>query len=94
MHHHHTLPSYRGRQLRAAAMSWAVHQYTDEGSRGLISSVDAGDFRLLRSLERLGFRVFGEVCVASVAGRELTYVSPGCRAYQCSLAPAREAGAR
>jgi hypothetical protein len=91
MHHHHTLPAYQGRRLRAAAMSWAVHQYTDEGARGLISSVDAGDFALLRSVQRLGFRVFGEICVAVVAGRELTYVSPGCRAYQCALVPVREA---
>lgn len=89
MHHQHTLPSYRGRQLRAAAVSWAVHQYTDEGARGLISSVDAGDFTLLRSLQRLGFRVFGDICVAVVAGREITYVSPGCRAYQYSLAQVR-----
>jgi hypothetical protein len=91
MHHHHTLPAYRGRRLRAAAMSWAVHQYTDEGARGLIAVVDAGDFALLRSVERLGFRVFGEICVAVVAGREITYVSAGCRPYQCSLVPSRPA---
>jgi hypothetical protein len=88
MHHHHTLPDYRGRQLRAAAMSWAVHQYSDEGSRGLISSVDACDFTLLRSVQRIGFRVFGDICVAVVAGREITYVSAGCRPYQCSLVSA------
>jgi hypothetical protein len=92
LHHHHTLPEYQGQRLRAAAMSWAVHQYTDEGARGLISSVDAGDFALLRSVQRLGFRVFGEICIAVVAGRELSYVSTGCRTHQCALVLVRGPG--
>jgi hypothetical protein len=94
MHHHHTLPEYRGRRLRAATMSWAVHQFTDEGAHGVISAVDAGDFVLLRSLRRLGFREFGDICVAVVAGREITYVSAGCRPYQCSLVSSRAADER
>jgi hypothetical protein len=87
MHRGYPLPAYRGRRLHAVAMSWALRRYTSRGARGLISYVDFNSFPSLRSVERLGYRIFGEVVVFALGGREFAVSTPGCRPYGFRVLP-------
>jgi hypothetical protein len=40
--------------------------------------VDANNLNSLKSCARMGFRVFGTVCIATILGRHLVFASPGC----------------
>jgi GNAT superfamily N-acetyltransferase len=87
MHRGYTLPAYRGRRLHAVAMSWALRTYTSRGARGLISYVDFNNFPSLRSVERMGYRIFGEVVVVALVGREFALSTAGCRPYGFRVLP-------
>jgi len=76
-----THPDYRGKRLHGIGMSLALKSYTERGSRGLISYVKSNNFQSLRSIERMGYRVFGEIYMARVLGRAVTWASPTCRPY-------------
>jgi len=82
-----TLPAYRGKRLHGVGMSLACRAYTDAGQRGLISYVEFNNLQSLRSVERMGYRVFGNLYLTRVGGRERAWASPGCRPYQFRLEP-------
>lgn len=76
-----TLGAYRGKRLHGIGMSLALREYTQRGSRGLISYVEGNNFASLRSTEKMGYKQFGAVYMARVRGRALTWSSPGCKPY-------------
>jgi hypothetical protein len=81
MYKGYTLPAYRGKRLHGIGMSMALEAYTERGSRGLISYVKSNNFQSLRSIHRMGYRVFGDVYVLRTFGRVLTWSTPGCQPY-------------
>jgi hypothetical protein len=81
MYKGYTLRSHRGKRLHGIGMSLALHAYTQRGSRGLISYVRSTNFQSLRSTERMGYHIFGEIYIAEPAGRPLIWATPGCAAY-------------
>jgi hypothetical protein len=76
-----THPDYRGKRLHGIGMSLALRSYTERGSRGLISYVNSNNFQSLRSIERMGYRIFGDIYLARLLGRSITWASPGCKPY-------------
>jgi hypothetical protein len=76
-----THPDYRGKRLHGIGMSLALRSYTDGGSRGLISYVNSNNFQSLRSIERMGYRIFGDIYLARLLGRPVTWATPGCKPY-------------
>jgi hypothetical protein len=82
-----TLDAYRGKRLHGIGMSYALRHYTERGARGLISFVEFNNLKSLRSVEKMGYRVFGSIYVARVRGRDLTWSSPGCRPYRFGARP-------
>lgn len=89
MHRGYTLPAYRGRRLHAIAMTWALGTYTRRGARGLISYVDFNNLASLRSVERMGYRIFGDVILFALGPREVAVSTPGCRPYGFRVRPSR-----
>lgn len=81
MYKGYTRSSHRGMRLHGIGMSLALREYAARGSNGLISYVASNNFRSLRSTERMGYRVFGDVYVARCFGRDLSWSSPGCARY-------------
>jgi hypothetical protein len=81
MYKGYTLRSHRGKRLHGVGMTKALYAYTKRGSRGLISYVRSTNFQSLRSTERMGYRIFGDIYVAEAIGRPLIWATPGCAAY-------------
>jgi hypothetical protein len=81
MYKGYTLRAYRGKRLHGIGMSQALYAYTKRGSRGLISYVRSTNFQSLRSTERMGYQIFGEIYIAEAVGRPLTWATPGCAHY-------------
>jgi hypothetical protein len=77
-----TIKSHRGKRLHGIGMTFALKHYSDEGARGLISYVEFNNLMSLRSIEKMGYRVFGDVYIVRWNGRELTWSTPGCRPYR------------
>jgi hypothetical protein len=77
----YTVPAYRGKRLHAVGMARALRAFTEEGQRGLVSYVLSNNFASLKSTARMGYRVFGDVYLARVAGRGFAHATAGCRAY-------------
>jgi hypothetical protein len=81
MYKGYTLRSHRGKRLHGIGMSQALFAYAKRGARGLISYVRSTNFQSLRSTERMGYQIFGEVYVAEAMGRPLTWATRGCAEY-------------
>jgi hypothetical protein len=81
-----TLKSHRGKRLHGIGMSYALDHYTKAGARGLISYVEFNNLASLRSVEKMGYRLFGDIYLARLGGRERFWSTPGCRSYQFHLA--------
>jgi hypothetical protein len=80
-----TLNSHRGKRLHGIGMTFALAHYTKAGARGLISYVEFNNLQSLRSVERMGYRLFGDIYIAQIQGRERFWSTPGCRPYQFYL---------
>jgi hypothetical protein len=89
MYKGYTLHSHRGKRLHGIGMSNALYAYTRRGSRGLISYVRSTNFQSLRSTERMGYRIFGEIYIAQALGRPLIWATPGCAAYEFRVEASR-----
>jgi hypothetical protein len=83
----YTLPAYRGMRLHAVGMCRALREFTEQGKKGLISYVESNNFASLRSVARMGYRIFGSVLALRVAGHSFTHASPGCAEYAFRLEP-------
>lgn len=81
MYKGYTHPDYRGKRLHGIGMSLALRAYTERGSQGLISYVKSNNFQSLRSIERMGYRIFGEIYLARVLGRAVSWTTPSCKPY-------------
>lgn len=86
MHQGFTVPVYRGRQLHAYGMARAALEAAADGYRGLISFVEVQNEPSLRSVARLGYRIFGTCWSLRILGRRFTFASPGCAEYAFRLA--------
>lgn len=93
MYKGYTRVSHRGMRLHGIGMSLALRAYAERGFNGLISYVASNNFRSLRSTERMGYRVFGDVYVARCFGRDLSWSSPGCAPYGFRVEPLATASA-
>jgi hypothetical protein len=80
-----TLPAYRGKRLHAVGMCQALRAFTQEGKRGLVSYVMSTNFASLRSTERMGYRIFGDLYLVEVAGSPFSHATSGCAAYDFRL---------
>lgn len=76
-----THPQYRGRRLHGIGMSMAFVEYLNRGFHGLVSVVESTNFDSLKSVQRIGYRQFGSICVVKAFGRYLPYSTPGCANY-------------
>jgi hypothetical protein len=81
MYKGYTAPAYRGKRLHAVGMCRALRAVSEEGRRGLISWVFSNNFASLRSVARMGYRIFGEVYVLRAGGRSFSYATGACRDY-------------
>jgi hypothetical protein len=81
MYKGYTVPAYRGQRLHGIGMSMALAACTERGARGLISYVRSNNFQSLRSIHRMGYRIFGDVFALRARGRVLTWATPGCQPY-------------
>jgi hypothetical protein len=81
MYKGYTLKSHRGKRLHGIGMCRALYAYTEQGYRGLISYVKSTNFESLRSTQRMGYRIFGDVYIAETI-RPLSWATPGCAAYK------------
>jgi len=75
------VPAYRGKRLHAVGMCRALRAVTEEGRNGLISWVFSNNFASLRSVMRMGYRIFGEAYVLRAGTRSFTYATSACRDY-------------
>ena len=76
-----TLPAYRGQRLHAIGMCRALRAFTEEGKRGLVSYVASNNFASLRSVARMGYRIFGNLYLARSGKHALAFASGGCLPY-------------
>lgn len=94
MYKGYTSPEYRGKQLHAYGMAHATMDARSQGYRGLISYVEVQNEGSLRSVGRLGYRIFGTCVRLRVLGRTRTFSTPGCRPYGFGLSSSPEVSPR
>jgi hypothetical protein len=83
-----THPSHRGRRLHAIGMSLALQHYLNNGFKGLVSYVESNNFSSLTSVVRMGYEIFGTVCVLRIFGAYLTIAGSEWRAHGVRIGPA------
>jgi len=88
MYKGYTVPGYRGMRLHAVGMCRALREFTDQGKVGLISYVQSNNSASLRSVARMGYRIFGTVYLIRAGGRLFTHATRSCRDYGFWVAPA------
>lgn len=76
-----TRPEYRGKRLHAVGMCRALRAFTEEGRKGLVSYVRSNNFASLRSVARMGYRIFGDIFLVRVHGHAFAYATRGCAPY-------------
>ena len=81
MYKGYTVQAYRGRRLHAIGMCRALRAFSEEGSAGLVSWVDANNFSSLQSVARMGYRIFGDVYLLRAGELALATATQGCRDY-------------
>ncbi len=79
MYKGYTSHAYRGQKLHALGMAHALLAYIKEGARGLVSYVEANNYRSLSSCERLGYARIGRIFYAQIFGRSISLKSSGCK---------------
>jgi hypothetical protein len=92
MYKGYTAPAYRGKRLHAVGMCRALRAFTQEGGKGLVSYVLANNFGSLKSVARMGYRIFGEVYLMRVGGRAFAHATAGCAAYGFGAQPVARPG--
>lgn len=85
----YTAPAYRGKRLHAVGMCRALRAVTEEGKKGLVSWVLSNNFASLRSVARMGYRIFGRVYVFRAGDHAFTRSTRGCRDYGFAVEPAQ-----
>ncbi len=90
MYRGYTPPEHRGKRLHGIGMARAMKALVDEGKKGLVSCVEAGNLASLSSCQRIGYRLFGTVFAVKVSGRYVTYATKGCEEYGFRVMPESE----
>lgn len=80
-----TQPAHRGRRLYQAAVSRVFEHFAAKGARGFLSYVEATNLDSLKSLRRMGYRVFGSIYVVRLFGRHFTFATAGCKRFRFRL---------
>lgn len=83
-----THPGHRGRRLHAIGMSLALQHYLTKDFKGLVSYVESNNFSSLTSVVRMGYEIFGTVCVLRIFGAYRTIASAGWQAHGVRIEPA------
>ena len=83
-----THPGHRGRRLHAIGMSLALQHYQTKGFKGLVSYVESNNFSSLASVVRMGYEIFGTVCVLRMFGAYRTIAGAGWQAHGVRIEPA------
>jgi hypothetical protein len=91
MYKGYTAPAYRGRRLHAVGMCRALRAVTEEGRKGLVSWVFSNNFASLRSVTRMGYRIFGQVYVFRAGDYAFTHSTRGCRDHGFAVEPVETA---
>ncbi len=81
MYNGYTAPAYRGKRLHAVGMCRALKAVTDEGRRGLVSWVLSNNFASLRSVTRMGYRIFGDAYLLRAGSLCFGFSTSGCAEY-------------
>lgn len=76
-----TATRYRGQRLHAIGKTRALQHYVESGYRGMLSYVESTNFESIKSGARMGAQVFGSIYVLQLFGRNFTFSSPGCKAF-------------
>ena len=87
----YTRPAFRGRGLYAAIHARALADEQGQGRRGILAMVASFNWESRHALARAGFRPVATMVVAHWGGRDVTWCSPGCRAYGLALASGERA---
>jgi hypothetical protein len=87
MYKGYTLPAYRGERLHGLGMALALREALARGYLGLVSYIEANNFRSLSSSYRIGYRRFGRVYVGRLFGALRAFATEGCRAYGFRVEP-------
>ena len=77
----YTRSEYRGQQLHGKGMARALKFYYQHGYKGLVSIVDARNYESLRSIHRVGYRIFGRIYVFRIRKKRFVWRSPGSKKY-------------
>jgi hypothetical protein len=78
-----TKPEYRGMRLHAVGMCHATSYFTEQGFKGLISYVESNNFASMKSVTRMGYKIFGSVyIIICLFNKFATWSSAGCEGYQ------------
>ena len=85
MYNGFTHPEYRGKRLHSIGMAYALQQLSDEDYKGLISIVDANNYRSLRSCWRMGYRKIGLIYCVSVFGKFISFSTGNVRQYKMNV---------
>lgn len=85
-----TLPAYRGKRLHGIGMARALEALVAQGKKGLVSYVKSNNFASLKSCYRMGYGDFGQIVVARLNGRYVTYATKGCAEYAFRVEVARD----
>ena len=80
-----THPAHRGQRLYQAAVSRVFAHFAAKGARGFLSYVEATNLDSLKSLRRMGYRVFGTIYVVRLFGRHFTFATAGCKRFRFRL---------
>ncbi len=81
MYKGYTHTAYRGQRLHAIGMTHALEAYLKRGFKGLVSYVEANNYRSLKSVYRMGYQDFGKISIFRILGKYLIYNSKGCKEY-------------
>lgn len=81
MYQGYTRNAYRGEGLHGIGMARALKFYCYQGYKGIVSYVDARNYKSLRSVYRLGYQIFGRVYVIRIRNKFFIWRSAGCKKY-------------
>ena len=81
----YTEPDYRGFRLHALGMQYGALDASTFARDGLVSYVDAENYRSLRSCRRLGYKFIGYIFIFKILGHAWIFHSVGAKKYQVML---------
>ncbi|MEM6603443.1 MAG: hypothetical protein AAF621_05270 [Pseudomonadota bacterium] len=76
MYKGYTEYEYRGRKLHAIGMKSSLLYFQEKGKTGLISYVDAENYRSMRSCRRLGYDFIGYIFIFTLFGKRYILSTP------------------